>query len=278
MPVFEPIQGLFILLILFGLFFWVSILLTSGSQNRMHVGWNWLQWRPLPKDLPAWMGITFCVGIFLQAGVVLLEQRLGGVLLQPGVRILLSMILFQGLLAVTLYARIHRYRLDVPQTLGLEKPFQLSDMVAGLAGYCMSLPLVALAGLLTTALFDRFGKEIAPQPLLDSLSELDGWLNWVTLFLLVVFIGPLLEEVVFRGFVFSWFRQRMGAFPGLILQAVLFAVIHQYLAGLLPLFALSLVLGLAYVFTQRLRVCVWIHVFFNGMTILNLLLTMGEGG
>ena len=278
MPVFERIQGLFLLLIVFGLFFWASVLFTPASRERMRDGWNWLQWRTFPRDLPGWIGGGFCLGILLQSAYLYLEKSVGGILLQPGVRVLMSILLFQGLLSLVLYVRIHRMRLEVPKVLGLDHPFQLGDLVGGLVGYCMSLPLVALSGLLTTALFDSVGKEIAPQPILDSLSELDGWLNCVTLFLLVVFIGPLLEEVIFRGFLFSWLRQRMGAPLGLVVQAVIFAVIHQYAAGVLPLFALSLVLGLAYVYTQRLMVCVWMHMFFNGMSLVNLMFLTGAVG
>lgn len=261
---------------LFGLFFWVSILLPSASTPRMQKGWRWLQWRPLPHDLPQWMTLAFLIGLFLQYGFVTFVLTGRHETLPAGVQILISILCFQGLLAITLFARLHKARLDVPSALGLESPYRIREINAGLVGYCMALPLVGLAGLFTQGIYGIFDWEIATQPLLDSFSGVSGWMNWVTLFLLVGFIGPLLEEVIFRGFLFTWLRQKIGIHGGLWLQAIIFAVIHQHGAGLLPLFALSIVLGLAYVYTQRLMVCVWLHAFFNTATLINVILSTSE--
>ena len=276
MPVDVRIQWVMGVFLLSGICFWVSMMFPAKSQPRMAEGWTWLQWRPFPGDLSAWMGVAFMSGLFLQAGFFSLQGEGGGFFSQPGVMILVSVILFQGLLCLTLYYRLHRLHLNVPEVLGLENPFHLHDLVAGLVGYSMSLPLVTLAGIVTIALFDQIGWELSPQPLLESFTELKGWLNWTTIVLVVVFIGPLLEEVIFRGFVFGWMQQKAGARVAVVFQAFLFALIHQHAAGFLPFFALAIVLGLAYVYTQRLMVCVWMHVFFNGMTLLNLMLTLGE--
>lgn len=263
------------LLSLFGLFFWVSLLLPATSTPRMQAGWRWLQWRPLPHDLPQWMGMAFLLGLILQSlfhGFVLNNRE---VPLPSGVMILVSILLFQGILTATLFLRLQHARIHVPEALGLESPFALRELIAGLVGYCMALPLVGLAGLITQAVFARFQWDLTPQPLLEEFSSVSGWMNWGTLFLLVGFIGPLLEEVVFRGFLFAWLRQKMGVHAGLWIQALVFALIHQHGAGLLPLFALSVVLGLAYIYTQRLMVCVWLHAIFNLMTMINVVLAAG---
>jgi membrane protease YdiL (CAAX protease family) len=210
--------------------------------------------------------------LILQTGFHLILQAVGMEKVPPGVIILMSIFLFQGLLTLMLFWRMHHAKLDVPLALGLESPFGVRELVGGLVGYCMALPVVAVAALITTALFAFFHLEIQPQPLLEEFSSTAGWMNWVTLFLLIGFIGPMLEEVIFRGFLFAWLRQRWGIQAGLWLQALVFALIHQYAAGLLPLFALSVVLGLAYVYTQRLMVCVWIHSIFNTVTLLNVIL------
>jgi len=272
MPVVAPLLWTLGVFSLFGLFFWVSILLPARATPRMQEGWRWLQWRPLPVDLPQWMGMGFCLALLLQTITYTFLFSDEAVSLPPGVLILLSILMFQGLLTGVFFLRMRKARIDVPQALGLDSPFMLREMIAGLVGYCMSLPLVAIAGLLTHALYVHFDWEIVPQPLLEEFASVSGWMNWVTLFLLVGFIGPLLEEVVFRGFLFTWLRQRLGIHGGLWVQAVVFALIHQHGAGFLPLLALSLVLGLAYVYTQRFMVCVWIHAYFNMMTLVNLVL------
>lgn len=274
MEIEESVLRLLGILSLFGVFFWVSILLPARATPVMREGWRWLQWRPFPPWLPRWMGTGFLLGLVLQSLLILIlpENALG--MLPPGVVVLISIVLFQGLLTAVLFLCLHRARLHVPQVLGLESAFSLREMVAGFVGYCMALPLVALTSLLTAAVYGAMGWEVHAQPLLEEFQAVSGWMNWITLFVLVGFIGPLLEEVVFRGFLFAWLRQKLGVHAGLWIQAMVFGLIHQHGAGFLPLTALALVLGLAYVYTKRLMVCVWMHAFFNMMTLFNVVIVL----
>lgn len=42
----------------------------------------------------------------------------------------------------------------------------------------------------------------------------------------IIVLAPIGEEVLFRGFIYSFLRRKTGIIPGLILQALLFSVIH----------------------------------------------------
>lgn len=269
MPAGFPFAWLLGVLLLSGIFFWVSLLFSKHAETALDTGWGWLAWRPLPHDLPRVMAWGFALCFVAQQifGVIMLS---GGLMerLPPGLFILFSILLFQGLLAGVLYRHLRHCGLDPLEVLGLSFPLRFQDLVWGWVGYCMCMPLVGLSSFLTSALFERLQWELKLQPMIEELSQVEGWLNWLSLFLLVGFIGPLLEEVVFRGFVFTWLRQKTGAAAGLILQALIFAVIHQHVASMLPLFGLSLLLGLMYVYTRRLMPCVWAHAFFNTLTLL----------
>ena len=267
---FEWVLGI---LFLSGLFFWVSLLFSKHAAVALKTGWGWLEWRPLPHDLPRVMAWGFALCFVAQQifGFMVLAGNLLDVL-PPGLFILISIMLFQGLLAYVLYAHLRRCGLDPLEVLGLEFPLRFQDVVWGWVAYCMCIPLVGLASFFTTLLFTRFEWKVQVQPMIEELSQVEGWLNWVSLFLLVGFIGPLLEEVVSRGFMFTWLRQKLGTASGLILQALIFAVIHQHAASVLPLFSLALLLGLVYIYTRRLMACVWAHAFFNTLTLLYTLL------
>lgn len=266
------------ILSLTGLFFWISLLFSKQAAVALRTGWGWLEWRPLPHDLPrvmAW-GFALCfVAQQLFAGLVLTFNLLE--VLPPGLFILLSILLFQGLLAYKLYAHLRCCGLDPLEVLGLTFPLRLHDVVWGWVTYCMCVPLVLLTSFLTGVLFTHFEWDVQVQPMIKELSAVEGWLNWVSLFLLVGFIGPLLEEVVFRGFMFTWLRQKLGIAAGLILQALIFALIHQHAAAVLPLFSLALLLGLVYVYTRRLMPCVWAHALFNIVSLLVTMLGGAEG-
>lgn len=88
-----------------------------------------------------------------------------------------------------------------------------------------------------------------------------------------VFTAPLVEEVVYRGLLYSAFQRTLGKVLAVILVTLLFAVIHapQYSMGATPDYAvmsvlllLSLTLTLIRVKTDNLLPCIVLHTVFNG--------------
>ncbi len=81
-----------------------------------------------------------------------------------------------------------------------------------------------------------------------------------------VLLGPLIEELVFRGFLQGFLESRMGRYGARVLTSALFAGLHG-MAGLPILFALSLLLGWL---QQRTR-CLWVpwfaHALNNAVTL-----------
>lgn len=88
-----------------------------------------------------------------------------------------------------------------------------------------------------------------------------------------VFTAPIVEEVVYRGLLYSAFQRTMGKVLAVILVTFLFAVIHapQYSMGFTPDYAvmsvlllLSLTLTIIRVKTDNLLPCIVLHTVFNG--------------
>jgi hypothetical protein len=85
------------------------------------------------------------------------------------------------------------------------------------------------------------------------------------------FTAPLIEEVVFRGVLYSGLRKRVGTAWGAAAVIAIFALIHvpQYwpnVAAISTILLLSSVLTIVRARTGRLLPCVAIHFFFNGIT------------
>jgi membrane protease YdiL (CAAX protease family) len=87
-----------------------------------------------------------------------------------------------------------------------------------------------------------------------------------------IFTAPIVEEVVYRGLLYSAFQRTMGTVLAVILVTFLFAVIHapQYSMGLAPDYAvmsvlilLSLTLTMIRVKTGNLLPCIVLHTVFN---------------
>jgi membrane protease YdiL (CAAX protease family) len=88
---------------------------------------------------------------------------------------------------------------------------------------------------------------------------------------LATFTAPLVEEIVFRGVLYSALRKRVGVAWGAVIVILIFAAIHvpQYLpnvAAISTILLLSSVLTIVRARTGRLLPCVVIHFFFNGIT------------
>jgi hypothetical protein len=90
---------------------------------------------------------------------------------------------------------------------------------------------------------------------------------------MATFTAPLVEEVVYRGILYSAFQRRFGVTYAVLLVTGLFALIHvpQYSTGLNPDFVtifviclISLVLTLIRVRTGNLLPCIVLHTVYNG--------------
>ncbi len=79
--------------------------------------------------------------------------------------------------------------------------------------------------------------------------------------------APLLEELLFRGYIYGTLRHFTHPVFAAVVVGALFAVIHGNLPALLPLWAFSILLTTAYELTRCLWVPVGMHVVFNAANI-----------
>ena len=82
----------------------------------------------------------------------------------------------------------------------------------------------------------------------------------------VAVIAPFFEEILFRGFVYNQARDRFGIPVAVSLSATLFAFVHFSLGSFLPIYALGVVLALAYEASGNLTSSILIHGIWNGVT------------
>jgi len=123
--------------------------------------------------------------------------------------------------------------------------------------------LLVIAVALTSNLLLR--PEQSPQrDLQELLRGLSGWLPSLLLFLTVAGLGPLWEELLFRGFLLPVLARRQRMTLALVVSALAFGAIHLQPVGLPVLSTLGWVLGLAMRQTGSLRAPVLVHACWNG--------------
>ena len=128
------------------------------------------------------------------------------------------------------------------------------------AGIALSLFVVAW---LTTALFG--GKETDLDRILQSSRAAA-----LVLAFLAVATAPLVEEFIYRGLLYSALQRVIGRLFAVIVVAAMFAGLHmwqyrQNIGAILSIFVLSLALTVVRARTGRLLPCYIIHVLFNGI-------------
>ena len=139
----------------------------------------------------------------------------------------------------------------------------------GLTSYLTFLPLLALVLISVGLVAQLFHQEPAPQAIFTMYLDESRAPVLVWMGILVAVVGPIAEELFFRGVLYGWLRARLGVGMGLGLSAFLFALLHANAVVFFPILGLGLLFGWIYELTGSLAAPIAIHVFHNaGMLVL----------
>ncbi|MEM7015505.1 MAG: CPBP family intramembrane glutamic endopeptidase [Verrucomicrobiota bacterium] len=95
----------------------------------------------------------------------------------------------------------------------------------------------------------------------------------VTLIISACIIAPILEEVLFRGFLYPVLKRFTPPIIAALIVSGIFAAVHSNLGGLVPLGVLSLMLILVYEITGTLWSAMLVHAGFN---LCNIIMVLSE--
>lgn len=153
----------------------------------------------------------------------------------------------------------------------------------GLWAYAAWLPLLAVSVIVVMSLVRMWHLEPAPQAVVAILlEESRPRLVWLLMGLIAV-IGPVAEEILFRGVAYPALRGRVGARWAMAGSAALFAALHADLFAFGPIFVLGIWLAWVYERTGSLIPSITVHMVHNGvmlatvLTIRDLLAVAGAG-
>lgn len=98
--------------------------------------------------------------------------------------------------------------------------------------------------------------------------------SFLALLVVAAGLGPLAEELLFRGLVYAWMRRHLDVLPSAALSALLFASVHA-IPWLIPsFFAIGVVLALLYERSGSLWPPVLAHGTYNAINLMLLALTI----
>jgi hypothetical protein len=128
-------------------------------------------------------------------------------------------------------------------------------------------PLIFVADLITQRII---GGPSSKQNIVELFSESPTLQQRVIIIILAVGIAPLVEEFVFRFFLYGVVRRYLGRFIGLISNAALFAAVHAHVPSAGPLFVLGACFTIAYEWSGSIVVSMTMHALFNSITLVAL--------
>jgi membrane protease YdiL (CAAX protease family) len=82
-----------------------------------------------------------------------------------------------------------------------------------------------------------------------------------------VAIAPVVEEFLFRFFLYGVFKRYFGRLIGIVLSALLFAAAHAHFPSFVPLFVLGSCFAIAYEWSGSILVAMTMHSLFNSLTL-----------
>ena len=180
---------------------------------------------------------------------------------------LLLMIIIGGIFA-GLAARQIRWR----EVFGLDRLSPGAVLGCAVLLLALAFPLITGSSLLSKLLLMASGHEDdSAQELVRFLGSSGSQAARLVVAASAVIAAPVLEEFIFRGFLYGVVRRYAGVTVGIICNALLFAAIHTHLPSFAGLFVLAVCLTLAYEWTGSIFVPITMHALFNLVSVLSLL-------
>ncbi|MBI62635.1 MAG: hypothetical protein CL775_01170 [Chloroflexi bacterium] len=187
-----------------------------------------------------------------------------------GMQILFEFMMFNVGVVIFISIIISKYDNNVANWLEIKKIFKSKiAMIIGisLSYYFLAWPIIFLwAKIIEFLKLDNFNDSNYSRMVVEALNN-----NYILIFLLAVILGPICEEIIFRGYLFKILKIRLNNFYAIILNSIFFGIIHIELSAIIPAVILGISLSLIRLKTNNLIPSTIIHSLHN---LLALIVTM----
>lgn len=140
-----------------------------------------------------------------------------------------------------------------------------------------TLIVIPLASLVTIAVYFAAGQTLENPQLDFLLPEGLSAIDALVMLILAGFIAPLGEELLFRGVIYTIFRERWGIWLSVLLSSFIFAVIHGNVAVGITGFLLGIVAAVIFELSRSLWTAVLVHAINNSLKIALLYILVNLG-
>jgi membrane protease YdiL (CAAX protease family) len=125
-------------------------------------------------------------------------------------------------------------------------------------------PLILWSDIITQRLF---GGGSSKQNIVEFFSGSRTIDQRIMIIVFAVAVAPVVEEFIFRFFLYNVIKRYFGGLLGVILSALLFAAAHAHFPSFVPLFVLGGCFAIAYEWSGSILVAMTMHSLFNSITL-----------
>ncbi len=206
-----------------------------------------------------WMTVLFCLRALLETG--LLSES---ILLSTVGQVVISLAVYGLTLCaiIGVYRSLYGPKESMSTLLATTRRIVPRDIVYVLAGYGVyfvaSIVVVGLSAILLPGI-DLDEKQNV------GFENVQGGIELGLAFVVLVVLAPLVEEVVFRGFLFGRLRKKTNFFVSAFLTSLAFAVVHLQLNVGIDVFVLSIILCYLREKTGAIWASVCVHMMKNAL-------------
>ena len=147
--------------------------------------------------------------------------------------------------------------------LGVSVPRARAAVTAGVRGYVAMFPWIFLLLFLVVELARRMGWQLPLEPIHELIFEERRPLVLGLTVLLACVVGPVAEELLFRGVFYAALRRRTSRIIAMVVSGTVFSLVHTNLVGFLPIAALGCLLAYVYEQTGSLISSMTVHILHN---------------
>ena len=183
---------------------------------------------------------------------------------QVDARDLLANLLLTFALVLFIVAFLRFRGFDLSSLGGFFKISFLRVLSTGTILLFFAYSLISLSELITQRLF---GSGSSKQSIVELFSGSRTIEQRIMIIVFAVAIAPVVEEFLFRFFLYGVLKRYFGRFLGLTVNALLFAAAHTHLPSFVPLFILGSCFTIAYEWSGSILVSMTMHSLFNSVSL-----------
>lgn len=91
---------------------------------------------------------------------------------------------------------------------------------------------------------------------------------WLQLLGMGIF-GPIIEEITFRGLIYRSLKKSMGYIPAVVIQGLLFGILHGNLQQFIYASVLGFIFGFICEWSDSIKPAIFAHIGFNSFSLLS---------